>query len=97
MQFSKQRELDVLDVSAKVAKTTTSEVSCQHQTRECRTDGRNEGPKEPDRNDRLEKMLIKLLVKINALEQTQWRRDAAKFRRLSERSNQTEENRQTHL
>jgi hypothetical protein len=47
-----------------------------------------------NRNHRLEKMLIKLPARIWALEQTQWRKDAAKFRRLSESSNQAEDNRQ---
>jgi len=35
--------------------------------RECRRDSRNEGPKRANRNKRLEKMLIKLPARINAL------------------------------
>jgi len=50
-----------------------------------------------NRNHRLEKMLTTLPARISALEHTKWRRDAAKFRRLSERNNHVEDNRQTNI
>jgi hypothetical protein len=55
------------------------------------------GPNGANSNNRPEKMLIKLPVRINALKQLQWRRDAAKFKRLSEHSEQAEDNRQMNV